>query len=291
MNMLTLLLLGWSGMLGREFQTVSVRDYMILAPSHSELDVRDRWALEAYVDRYRPDIIVNCAACTDVWWMEWGGRLDGYEINVLGAENISCIARTIKSDCIQISTDYVFDGKKWTPYLPTDTPNPINRYGVSKYKAEVVMKDIYPDTIIVRTSALYGGVIYPTWGCKPHFLNKLLEKSFSWEKVSVISDQWSVPTSCLDLSRALKKIISESPRYRWEVLHITNTYDESWVSWYDFAKECSRYFPELEWVLPILSHEYMSQVDRPRNSTLFPNHDFILPFWKDALSFYIQYHK
>lgn len=282
-----LLIFGGSGMLGRVFSLTQKEQFEITALARSEADITDFPSLLDHISLQNPDVILNFAAYTDVEWAEGEGMMESYTVNALWAQNVAKAAWAFGIPLIHISTDYVFDGAKSEPYLSTDTPHPINNYGMSKYLGEVLMRREYSETIIVRTSGLYGWPLFGSPGSNKNFINKLLEKNTGWP-LRIISDQFTIPTSAIDLSNALWLLIENREQYEGEILHfVSENTSPNPVSWYDFALEIKKRIPTLWTIESLSSQEYGSAVKRPKLSVLNNTSNILLPDWKEALDNYL----
>ena len=189
------LITGGAGQLGRDLADVLGSDAIPL--SHRELDIADAAAVEAAIKEHRPDAIVNCAAWTDV---------DGCEqdparatlINATGAGNIARAAGDTL--VVQISTDYVFDGRSEKPYVESDPVNPVSEYGRSKLDGERAVAAAARRWAVVRSAWLYGT------GTK-NFVAAILRAARTRERLQVVDDQSGSPTSTPDLAGALVALL------------------------------------------------------------------------------------
>lgn len=281
-----ILILGWSGLVGSVFQCTMKDVYEIIAPTHREVDICNFSQVLQIIALHEPDVLINFAWYTDVIWAEGGGRLENFNINVLGAQNIAKAAGAFGLPLIHLSSDYVFDGEKWEAYIPNDVLHPVNNYWMAKYLSEELMKREFAETIIVRTSSLYGGSLFGNDGARTHFINSLLRKVSLEEKIRVVDDIFMSPTSVLDLSWAIKSLIENIEASESEIFHFVNQTEGKWVSWYDFTLECTQYLPELSRIQPISSSEYFSGVKRPKISSLNNTSNILLPDWKEWLKQY-----
>ncbi|OLE66022.1 MAG: hypothetical protein AUG03_01980 [Acidobacteria bacterium 13_1_20CM_2_68_14] len=160
-----------------------------------EVDVTDRFRLDAEVERLRPDLVVNCAAYTDVDGCEID-RDRARRVNAEGAENAARAAAAAGCPIVHVSTDFVFDGRKGAPYSEDDPPSPLSEYGRSKYDGERRVAAATPEHLIVRTSWLYG----PGRG---NFVDSIRARARNGGTLRVVDDQFGSPTYVADLARAL----------------------------------------------------------------------------------------
>lgn len=208
------LITGGAGQLGRDL--AAELEIQAFALDHSECDITNPAAVEAAVERIRPDAIVNAGAWTDVDGCE-GDRDRARLVNATGAANVARAAGDAL--VVQISTDYVFDGRLGRAYVETDETNPLSAYGSSKLEGERAVSAAASRWAIVRTAWLYGA------GTK-NFVASILRAARTRDRLSVVDDQVGSPTSTPDLAKALVELLQ---RGTTGLLHGVN------------AGECSRY--------------------------------------------------
>lgn len=212
------LLCGGSGLLGQELLHSIPDDMDVWAPSSAELDLRDNAQVQAVLYAYGPSLIINAAAYTNVDGAESNEGL-AYTVNKDGPENLGCYAAEAKIPVFHVSTDYVFDGTKSTPYTETDEPNPINVYGKSKLAGERALQHVCEQSLILRTSWLVGehGDCFIR-----RFIVLLLEK----DSVDVVADQYSALTRVAALSAYIwclaQRVKRGLPVY-WGVTHFAGS--------------------------------------------------------------------
>lgn len=279
-----LLVTGAWWMLASDFLQYASGNFEIIWLTKEELDITDIYIAEKKIKEIQPDCILNCAAYTQVDTAEGTWKDLCYAVNTLWVGNLATIAAQEGIDFITLSTDYVFDGTKSEGYHEKDICNPLNEYGKSKYEGECRALQINPNTLIVRTSWLYGG-----WRDDKNFVNTMLSLAEKKTEITVIHDQFWFPTNCQDLARALIQIISNIEKYRGSILHLTNTTPLQWVSWYDFAQKIFSLAGKNISVIPISSHEYNALAKRPKNSRLINTSDIILRNWEESLKEYLDY--
>lgn len=191
--------------------------------SKKELDITDIDNVEEVFDKYEPDYIINCAAYTNVDNAP-NNISKVYQINMLGPLNLTICAKYYNAKVIHISTDFVFDGLKNTPYNTTDNTNPLSVYGVSKLEGEkAILK--HKNSTVIRTSWLYsehGNNFFKT------MYNRITNNEFT----TVVNDQIGTPTYAKDLAEVIYYIITYN-NFENKVYHYSN---EGCCSWYDFAK-------------------------------------------------------
>lgn len=315
-------------MLAYDFFRTQKEKYDIILVDKTECDITSFESVMQCIATYEPDVVLNCAAYTAVDDAEDIGMKSCFDVNTLGVKNIAKATSIFDIACITISTDYVFDGQKSDGYLPTDMCHPINAYGVSKYLGERLALDENPRTIIVRTSWLYGWksftecqnnrAIESTETCKPvnlwnctsdgifkNFVNTMLRLSDSKTELKVVSDQHGIPTSCIDLSFALARIIDdiESREYAGRIFHLSNSIQidspvdsdknqisntKNSITWADFAREIFRTIWKDISVVDCTSSEYPTKAKRPNYSILKNTSEIILDDWRDGLHRYLK---
>jgi dTDP-4-dehydrorhamnose reductase len=255
------LLVGGSGQLGRELQHCKPADTELLVLGSQELDLREAGLVEARVSASRPQVIINAAAYTAVDRAE--SEPDAaFAVNGQGAENLARSARTVGAYCIQISTDFVFDGAQAHPYRPADRTNPLGVYGASKLAGEQLALTACPEGVaVVRTAWLYSAF-------GNNFVTTMLRLMGERDNLRVVADQVGTPTWGRGLAEALWRMCRVQPKgiYHWT--------DAGVASWYDFAVAiqeealaCGLLDREIP-VLPINTVDYPTPARRPSYSVL-----------------------
>ncbi len=282
------LIFGGSGMLGRVFFETQKNKYEIVPLARSDADITVFPTVLDQIAIHEPDIILNFAAYTNVASAEWIGKMEAIETNTLWAQNVAKAASAFGIPLIFLSTDYIFDGKSENGYFPSDSLNPLNNYGISKYLGEELSKREYAETVIVRTSSLYGWPLFGNLSGHKHFINRLIEQTKKWEKLRVVADSYTIPTSCIDLSFAITNLIDQIEEYQWSTLHFVNeTSPNELISWYDFALEIGKY-ASIENIESIRTAEYQTRVNRPKYAILRNDSTIHLPDWKTSLQEYFE---
>ena len=219
-----ILITGGKGQLGRELSLLlqGKEDYEVLAPGREELNVLELDDLVAQVRAWLPEVIIHTAAYTKVDQAE-AEQDEAWRVNALGSRNVAVAAEVVGAKLIQISTDYVFDGKKGAPYEEWDLPNPQSVYGRSKLAGEEFVRMLCRRFFIVRTSWVYG-----PYG--NNFVKTMLQLARSGKSLKVVADQVGSPTYTYDLARFLEKLMRTEA---YGIYHVTNTGS---CTWYEFAK-------------------------------------------------------
>ena len=256
------LITGATGMLGRDLQA-SLAGREVTALGRADLDVTDLAAVRDAAAGH--DVIINAAAYTKVDDAETHEDA-AYAVNALGARNLSIAASAGSARLVQVSTDYVFNGRGTSPY-PEDTPrDPISAYGRTKAAGERFVQQENPTgSFIVRTAWLYGGH-------GPNFAATMLRLAATHDTVSVVNDQRGQPTWTADLARQIVALLdAEAPP---GIYHGTNSGE---ATWYDFARAVFAHAGlDPDRVTPTDSSQFVRPAPRPSYSVL--GHDA----WQDA---------
>jgi dTDP-4-dehydrorhamnose reductase len=216
------LVIGATGLLGR----VLLQEWdenNLTGVGSRDVDVQDESQLRPLFERCHPEWTILAAAYTDVDGCEKDPER-AHQVNCAGAMNVARAARDARSKLLFVSTDYVFDGAKSTPYDPEDAVCPINVYGRSKADAEKGILEILPGCCILRTSWLFGAV----GRCFP---NTIFELARSQKRLRVVADQIGCPTFNRDLARVIVQLLRANAR---GTIHASNSGE---CSWCDFARE------------------------------------------------------
>lgn len=276
---MNILITGCNGQLGNELQLLE-KNY----PQHTffntdvnELDITDAAAIGRYVNSNNIDIIINCAAYTAVDKAESNKEL----CKALNAEAPAYLAEAVakrKGWMIQVSTDYVFDGTKCTPYVETDTPCPNSVYGSTKLDGEIAVERACSNTMIIRTAWLYS-----SFG--NNFVKTMMRLGKEKEELNVIFDQIGTPTYARDLAVTIMAAVEKGivPG----IYHFSN---EGVISWYDFTKAIHRLSGiNTCHVRPIHTAEYPTAASRPHYSVLDKTkikqtYNIEIPYWEESLA-------
>ncbi|WP_430410918.1 dTDP-4-dehydrorhamnose reductase [Kordia sp.] len=258
--MKTVLVTGANGQLGQCIQKIrhQFTDISFQFKSSSELDITNAKAIHDYFENNTIDYCVNCAAYTNVELAE-SEEEKAYLVNAAAAKLLAETCKKHHTTLIHISTDYVFDGKKQTPYVETDITNPISVYGASKLKGEQYIQETFQNYFIIRTSWLYaefGNNFYKT------MLRKVAEKA----NLTITTEQKGTPTNANDLAELVVAIIKTDTK-DFGVYHFSN---EGEATWYDFTKEIIQNLNLAEAEKPSLRSidSYKTKAARPDNSVL-----------------------
>lgn len=253
------LVTGAEGMLGcRVCKALSGRHKVIptdLLSKDYPLDICDSSAVMDFVGRVSPDVIVHCAALTDVDGCTRDPDV-AYKVNAIGTINIACAAAQLDIPVVYISTDYVFDGTKRDGYTEFDSPNPVNIYGKSKLAGELSVKELLKKFYIVRTSWLFAAT-------HKNFPLSILNAAVSGRELKVVNDQFGSPTYADDLAAFIAQLIETAV---YGTYHFTNAGS---CSWYEFAVKLLELANMSNVTIsPIESAQWETPTDRPKYSVL-----------------------
>ncbi len=246
--------------------------------SSRDADIRDAQAVKKVVKDTRPEWIVLAAAYTDVDGCESNQGL-AFAVNRDGAVNVAAAAKETGARLLFLSSDYVFDGRKTTPYEIGDHRNPQSVYGKTKAEAEVALLKLLPQGCIARTSWLFG-----TGGkCFP---DSILKLAASRPTLDVVNDQRGCPTYAVDLARAVVQLCRKNAE---GIVHVNNAGD---CTWFDFAQEIVRGAGLTTTVRPVTTQQMARPAPRPAYSVLSPASlhrlEIEMPPWPDALCRYLD---
>lgn len=276
------LLTGAFGQLGRSLK--SLLDGMgieIISTDADTLDICDYNQVQDFISVNKPDTIINCAAYTAVDKCETDAA-NAERVNAKGPENLAIAAEREGADIVQVSTDYVFDGKAVKPYTEEDKPCPQSVYGRTKLAGEEAVIKNCSRHFIVRTAWLYGE--------GSNFVRTMLALADKKDSITVVNDQYGTPTSSLELARMILNII---PYRQYGIYHATC---EGSTSWYEFACEIMKQAGKNVKILPVTTDEYQAGKNiaaRPaysvlENKKLNSMGSYRMKEWKEALKEYMH---
>ena len=283
--MLNILITGANGQLGRSLQRLGgVSPHNYICTDVAELDITDAGAVLRAVREQGIDVIVNCAAYTDVERAE-DDEPTAELLNHKAAGNLAAAAKETGATLFHVSTDYVFDGTAHTPYTEDVTPSPLGAYGRTKLAGERAVMASGCRYLIFRTAWLYS-----EYG--KNFLKTMLCLSSERERLQVVFDQIGTPTYAGDLALALFSII-EAGRYAGNegVYHFTN---EGVCSWYDFATEIAAAAGHDKCrIIPCHTSEFPTKATRPAYSVLDKTKvkqtfQMDIPHWREAMLYCLE---
>ncbi len=275
-----ILVLGAAGMLGRALERVHAEEgrHELAERDIAACDILDEVSVRSTLAATRPAAVFLCAAWTDVDGAE-ADPAGALRVNGDGTRNVARACAGSGAALVYLSTDYVFDGEKPTPYLEEDPPAPINAYGRSKLAGERHVREAGDRHLVVRTSWLFGPE-------GKHFVDAILARAKSGAPLRVVTDQVGAPTYTIDLARALFRLTEAGAR------GVVNATNAGACSWHQFAERIVARAGLAVPVERITSQELARPARRPRNSRLDGRRlralGVAMPSWEDALERYLR---
>jgi len=291
-------LIGADGMLAQDVLKIAPAGYEIQAYRRTDLDITNLDQLRERLPSSAPDVIINCAAYTNVDDCE-EHEIEATRINGAGPGYLAEVANDIGAALVHISSDYVFDGQKQAPYEESDATNPLSAYGRSKLAGEqAILQSGLKHYFILRTGWLYGPG-------RDNFVETILRLGAERDELRVVSDQRGSPTYSADLADAMLRLLeveqtgtqSRQAAIGYGIYHVSN---EGECSWYEFANailaEAGHHGLAIKArdVRPITTEEYPLPATRPKYSVLSKRKyvrqtSHSLPNWRDGLARYMAY--
>ncbi len=271
-----ILITGGKGQLGSDCAQVLADRHDILAIDLDELDITEPSDVKNTIQRFSPNIVLNCAAYTQVDACETEKAL-AWKVNVNGPRNLALSARDCRAKLIHVSTDYVFDGTRQVPepYREDDEPGPISYYGKTKLEGEKAVKDTTSNHMIVRTAWLYGRN-------GPNILKTFLRLALTNpdKELKIVNDQFGSPTWSYRLALQIGRLIDAKGQ---GIYHATS---EGYCSWYGLAEVFLEAMKVPHRIVPCSTDEYPTPAARPKNSILENSRlkaqgIQLMPLWKD----------
>ncbi len=272
-----LLVTGAAGMLGRDVMLAAGNaGHQVVGYGHAELDVTDEGAVSAKVEGERPDVVINCAAWTDVDGAEEAEE-EATRINGEGAGNVAAAAAAVGASVVYVGSDYVFDGSKGAPYVETDQTAPLSAYGRSKLAGEEATRAANKRHFVVRSAWLFG-----TGG--PNFVETMLRLATDHGEVLVVRDQVGSPTYTWHLAYGIVRLIEG---VEFGIHHMAAAGS---CSWYEFAREIFEQANVECKVMSATTEMLGRPAPRPAYSALVSQreHAIELPAWQDGLAAYLS---
>jgi len=277
--------LGANGQLGEDVTAAFLAQGDEVAPlTHEDVEVTSLDSVRQSLENARPELVINTAAFHNVDRCE-DEPARAFAINSMGARNVAKITNLLGAKLLHISTDYVFDGLKLTPYTEEDQPRPLNAYGNSKLSGEYFVRSINPLHFVVRVSAIYGEN-----PCRDkaglNFVELMLKTAREREEVRVVDDQRVTPTPTVEIARQLA-LLGKTSNYG--LYHATA---EGSCTWYEFARAIFDLTGTKVCLERPRPGEYPAKANRPKNSVLenaaLKNISLnVFHHWKDGLENYL----
>ena len=277
------LILGSESQIGKEILSISetFQNFKFFFKNKRQLDIRMNKLIENFVIKNKINLIINCAAFTNVDLAE-KQKKKCLLINYNAIKNLARLCSKYKIFLIHFSSDYVFDGKNISFYTEKSKANPINFYGYSKYLGDKILLKIKPPGLIIRTSWVYSEY-------NNNFVKTILNQIKKNKLLNVVNDQFGSPTYANDIARILLKIIS-SKKFRKiaKKIKIYNISGDVKISWFRLAFQIAKYKKYTRKIYPISSSQFKTKTLRPKNSPLRCNKivkvfSIKIPNWKKSL--------
>ena len=253
-------LIGAAGQLGFDLVRTFDLDGELIPLAHADLDILDAARTKAVLRGLAPTHAINTAAYNRVDQAE-ADREAAFALNGRAVGDLATVCQALGATLVHFSTDYVFDGRRSTPYLESDAPNPLSVYGASKLAGERLALERCERAVVFRVSGLYG-VARSSGKGSTNFVETMLRLARGGRKIRVVADQVLGPSYTLDVARKIWKVL---PKAAHPVYHLSNAGE---ASWYDFARrvfELAGLAPDLG---PVTSAEFGARARRPAYSVL-----------------------
>jgi dTDP-4-dehydrorhamnose reductase len=279
--MIKVLIFGSTGQLGADLVDILQHSgsFEIIPLTHEMADCRDADRVRRAVLQCRPQVVVNSVGYVRVDDCE-DRSAEAFAINAIGALNIARASTEVDACCVYISTDYVFDGEKKTPYVESDLTRPINVYGTSKLAGELLVRQTSHRSLIVRTASLFGRT--GARGKGGNFVETILAKAKLGDPLKVVDDIRISPTYTRDAAKAIADLLGAGHE---GIVHVANSGS---CTWYKFARQaldlCRIEMP----ICAVPSTDFPMRARRPRNSSLASETlPTAMAHWREALSRYL----
>ncbi|MEA3223618.1 MAG: dTDP-4-dehydrorhamnose reductase [Thermodesulfobacteriota bacterium] len=277
------LITGANGLVGVEVaHTFRANLHKVIVYDHNALDITDSRKVEAILEDTTPEWVINCAGYTKVDACE-GNREMAFKVNGQAPGKMAGICKELGINLCHISSDYVFDGTKDTPYIEEDITHPINVYGQSKLAGERSIQGKANKYLIVRTQWLFGPA-------GPNFVSNILDMARQNKEIKVVDDQRGRPTYTCDLAKGIALLVKMDAR---GIYHVCN---RGSASWYELAKKAAEYAEVAAEIIPVGTDKFPRPAKRPMNSILSTEKfkmytEKVLSPWQIALKEYMRGHR
>lgn len=280
------LVIGKNGQMGQELmRQASDFGFQVVGTTREECDVTNPTQVREVVDREKPDILINTSAYNLVTEAE-NDPERALALNTVAPFRLAklCVEKSIQY--VTVSTDYVFDGLKGRPYVETDTPSPVQMYGISKYAGELAVSTVDPKALVIRTAAVYGG---PTGSRekKGNFVLYILKEIETKTELEVSSEQITSPTFAGDLAKSTYQLLHK--KASGGLYHLVNS---GYCSWAEFAQEVVRVKGAALKIIPADRGGKSGSMKRPLFSALDNTKakalGVELPSWQTGIAAYLE---
>ncbi len=282
-----IILLGSNGQLGSDIVRLHQKQskvFELMALSRKEIDLTQKEKVISFLENQDFKILINCTGYNRVDDAETHAQ-EAFAINAHAVKILAEICENKKARFIHISTDYVFNGEKSSPYLETDPIGPLSIYGSSKAMGEDLAHSICPDTLLLRVASLFG--IAGSSGKGGNFIETIIHKAQEKKELRIVNDISMSPTSTLDVAHMILTLIEkEAPS---GIYHAVNS---GQATWFEFAKEIIQQTKMACKLIPITRDEYPTAALRPAYSVLdnskISKITGTIPHWREALEKYLR---
>jgi dTDP-4-dehydrorhamnose reductase len=285
MNRNSVAIFGSTGQLGTDLVKVlrESKNFDVVPLTHEDADCTDAEAVRQVLTRTRPQVVINSAGYVRVDDCEDRAQ-EAFQVNAIGAWHIAKACAEIDALCVYVSTDYVFEGTKSTPYVESDPPCPINVYGASKLAGEHLVRQAAPRWLIVRMASLFGKT--GARGKGGNFIETIIAKAKAGEPLRIVDDVRISPTYSYDAAQAVAQLLQSDAA---GLLHLTN---RGCCTWYELAVATLSMMGLSTRIGPVGSASYPTKAARPQNSSLASERlDSILASplrpWRSGLEAYL----
>ncbi len=274
------LITGAKGMLGTDLMDILSRDNKAIGVDINDFDITDATKTKENILKIAPQLVVHSAAYTDVDGCETNIEL-AYRVNAVGTQSVSLACQAADIPMLYLSTDFIFDGEKKSPYLEWDHANPLSVYGASKYAGEYFVSHLLKKYYIVRIAWLYGEN-------GKNFVKTILRLADERDELQIVDDQVGSPTYTVDVANGISQLIKSE---NYGIYHMVNKGE---ASWYGFAKKILELSGKSKVVVePITTEELSRPARRPaysvlRNLALELTIGDPMRNWEDALEEFVQ---
>ena len=280
-----ILLIGKNGQLGGDILKNNP-GHKIYAPDRKVLDITSSHSVNMAINNYQPDVVINTAAFHNVPGCETNSE-EAFKVNCLAVRDLAMTCKKTSSLFVTFSSDYVFSGKKKSPYIEKDRPQPLQIYGISRVAGEYAAMSIYPEkSIIIRTCGLYG--ISGARSKGGNFVDNRIHDAEKTDSLEISCEQTISPTCTDDLSRAVLQLI-EHPRLKNGIYHLVN---DGTCTWFEFTETIYKIMKIDIKLIPVDRRGMSGEMRRPLYSALANTRagemGIVLPHWRDALERYLK---
>lgn len=275
-----ILLLGANGQLGSDIVRLwNDPGVTIIAATRQDADVTDEALTRDLIERAKPDVTINTTAFHNLPQCEQNPEL-AFRVNVVGGWCVASAAAAAGSALVQISTDYVFDGTKRTPYLEDDARRAVNIYGAAKIATEDVVRIANPRTLVARVSGLYG--LAGSAGKGGNFVETMLRLAREGNPIRVVADQVTAPTNTAEIAEALLPLVKAGTM---GTVHLAAGESCSWHAFAAAIFEICGLKPDLQ---AVTTAEFGAPLERPMHSVLGTTRAPALRHWRAGLERYLR---